>query len=93
MHLRNGHPPYQNAADAISYYPELAACIGVRLTENDALEVIAPHGIEHGWALTIMPNPKTGYPHSVVRERAANKHWLDIWPALRLEEQNEVSRS
>jgi uncharacterized protein len=84
MHLRNGHPPYRNAADAISYYPELATCVGVRLNENDALELIAPHGIEHGWALTIMPNPKAGYPHSVVRDRAANKHWLDIWPGLLL---------
>ncbi len=90
MHLRNGHPPYQSSADAISYSPELPTCIGVRLTGNNAVEIIAPHGMEHCWAHTIRPNPKTGYPDSVVRERAKNKRWLDIWPALQIEEENKV---
>ncbi|WP_334189543.1 nucleotidyltransferase family protein [Noviherbaspirillum sp.] len=90
MHLRNGHRPYRSSADAISYYPELPTCIGVRLTGNDAVEVIAPHGMEHCWTGTIRPNSRTGYPISVVRERVTNKRWLEIWPALRMEENNAV---
>ena len=84
MHLRNGHPPYKNTEDAISYYPELETCIGVRLSSDGNVQVVAPHGIEQHWALTIQPNPKSAYAMSVIERRATEKHWLEIWPQLRL---------
>lgn len=84
MHLRNGHPPYKNTEDAISYYPELETCIGVRLSNDGSVQVVAPHGMEQHWALTIQPNPKSAYAMSVVQGRATEKRWLEIWPRLQM---------
>ncbi len=86
MHLRNGHRPYLSTADAISYYPELQTCIGVQITEDGDVEVVAPHGLGPNWTNTIRLNPQSKYPQSVVRKRLSDKQWLEIWPALRMEE-------
>ena len=90
MHLRNGHAPYRNTTDAISYYPELETCIGVRLNSASRVEVVAPLGFEHNWKLSIAPNPKARYEQSVFRSRVKNKRWLETWPALRVEDPYEI---
>jgi hypothetical protein len=85
MHIGNGHAPYRSTSDAISYFPELATCIGASLQDDGQVDIVAPHGINHSWALTIRANPKAGYPPSLVADRAAQKRWFDIWPDLRIE--------
>jgi hypothetical protein len=82
MHLRNGHRPYRNTTDAISYYPEQATCVGVRLSAANEVEVVAPLGLEHNWKLSIAPNPKANYADSVFMARMKSKRWLETWPAL-----------
>lgn len=82
MHLRNGHAPYRDTADAISYYPEQATCVGVRLSAEGEVEVVAPLGLAHTWKLSITPNPKGGYENSVFMDRVKSKRWLETWPAL-----------
>jgi hypothetical protein len=82
MHLRNGHRPYRNTTDAISYYPEQATCVGVRLGAPNEVEVVAPLGLEHNWKLSIAPNPKANYADSVFMARMKSKRWLETWPAL-----------
>ncbi|HEV2612571.1 MAG TPA: nucleotidyltransferase family protein [Noviherbaspirillum sp.] len=85
MHLRNGHAPYRDTADAISYYPEQATCVGVRLSAASEVEVAAPFGLAHNWNLSITPNPKAGYVNSVFMDRVKSKRWLETWPALEVE--------
>ncbi len=85
MHLRNGHAQYADTSDAISYFPELATCVGVSLADDGRLDIVAPHGIAHCWGLAIQANPASGYPDALIRSRAAEKRWLDLWPDLHLQ--------
>lgn len=85
MHFRNRHPQYQSTLDAISYYPELQTCVGVRLEPNDEILLAAPFGLSHNWDGTVAINRKAGYSPVVAAERVLKKRWLEIWPLLRLQ--------
>jgi uncharacterized protein len=39
-------PPFASAADAVATWPETATCVAVRLERDDALTVVAPHGLD-----------------------------------------------
>lgn len=85
MHLRNGHRQYQSTLDAVTCYPELQTCVGVRLEHDGRIAVAAPYGIARNWDGTVTINPKAGYPPAIAAQRVAWKRWLQIWPALRLD--------
>ncbi|MES2934475.1 MAG: nucleotidyltransferase family protein [Pseudomonadota bacterium] len=81
MHLRNGHAPYRDSADAISYFPEIETCVGVRLDRHGAIEIVAPYGLAANWQLSVSENPKPGYS-GVFDDRIKAKAWLQRWPQL-----------
>ena len=39
-------PPFRSTAEAVATFPETAACVGVRLLPDDAIAVVAPHGLD-----------------------------------------------
>ena len=84
MHLKYGRAPYRSTRDAISYWVETETAIGVRLDEHDALELVAPLGVDSLFAFTISANPQHGQPE-VLLARAEQKGWITRWPKLRIE--------
>ena len=70
---------------AISYWPELPTCIGVRLEpDGKTLGFTAPWGIEHNFLLDVKPNLHVGLAPEVYQKRIADKRWGTIWPKLRI---------
>jgi hypothetical protein len=54
-----GHavPPLASLEEAVASWPEYATCVGLRLEANDAITVIAPHGLEDLFGLLVRRNP------------------------------------
>jgi uncharacterized protein len=75
--------PFRRTADAVATFPETAACVGVRLRDDDELEVVAPHGLEDLLGGVIRHNP-TRVPRALFEQRLATKGWRERWPRLRL---------
>ncbi|MCQ4312210.1 nucleotidyltransferase family protein [Pseudomonas stutzeri] len=84
MHLRNADLPYDSATDAMSYWPETATAIAVRLTEH-GIEVAAPFGLDDLFNLIVRPT--TGFERAKRDEylnRLRLKNWLATWPDLKI---------
>ena len=81
MHNKHGHAPYQNSAEAIARWVEVPTCVGVTLTCDGALQVIAPYGLACCFSLQVRINP--AYPNEAAYlERVNAKHWQRQWPKL-----------
>nr|WP_315257803.1 nucleotidyltransferase family protein [uncultured Flavobacterium sp.] len=81
MHLKNGHKNYMNVLDAISYWPETATSIAIRLDELGNLDLIAPYGLTDLFNLIIKPTPK--FDTIIVEKRLREKKWLTKWRNLK----------
>ncbi|ASG23418.1 nucleotidyltransferase family protein [Nitrospirillum viridazoti] len=85
MHCRNGDAPYTGCADALRHWPETATAVAVRLTPQDALEVLAPFGLDDLFGRLIRPTPAfRGAKREILRQRVREKRWLERWPLLRV---------
>ncbi len=82
MYQRNGHAPYTDTADAMSYWPEKETAVGVRLGDEGGIDIIAPWGIESLFAGHITYNPKR--ERSLFNARIAGKKWLQRWSKLKV---------
>ncbi len=78
-----GHPvrPLESLEDAISTWPEFATCIGLTLAADDTIRVIAPHGLDDLFSITIRRNPARVSPETF-RKRVAEKRYLERWPRV-----------
>ena len=76
--------PFASCAEAVSTFPEIATCIGIRLLSDDDLLVIAPHGLEDLFGGPCRHNP-TRVSAAFYEQRLAAKHWPARWPNLRYE--------
>lgn len=74
-------PPLHSLAEGIATWPEYATCVGVRLNLNDSIEVIAPHGLEDLFQLSLRHNP-TRVSAAVFNERIMSKRFIERWPML-----------
>lgn len=83
-HVWHNRPPYKDAVEALSEWVETATCVAVRLGENDKLTLFAPHGISDLVNLIVRQNPSCGGDLYVFKERIERKHWLSIWPRLKV---------
>lgn len=81
MHLRNHHDPYSSISDATKRWPETATAVGITLTDQGAVEVIAPHGLEDLFALRIRQSPYFR-DRALFMKRIHDKRWLDRWKQL-----------
>ncbi|XEC96594.1 nucleotidyltransferase family protein [Paenibacillus tarimensis] len=83
MHLRNKTEPYRSVSDALSRWPETATAVGIRLTEDDRVDICCPHGLKDLFELNIKRSPFF-YDESFFRQRVEIKRWLVTWPLLRV---------
>lgn len=85
MHVVNTVPPYINSIEAMSKFPESATAIGVKLNEDDNLELAAPCGIQDLVNLEVKPTAtfQTSSDRSTIYEkRLKEKNWQGIWPKI-----------
>lgn len=82
MHLRNNHLKYINTENAISYWPETATAIAVRLNLNDKIEILAPYGLNDLFNLIVKPTPN--FDLIVFQKRVNEKQWKKQWKNLKL---------
>ncbi|RSC93962.1 nucleotidyltransferase family protein [Tenacibaculum singaporense] len=84
MHIRNGHSPYKNCLEAISYWPETATSIAIQLNSDNQIEYIAPYGLDDVFNLVVRPTPN--FDLTMYRNRIASKKWEGTWDRLVIEE-------
>lgn len=83
MHLRNSDLPYHSTAHSMSHWVELETAIGVKLNNENQLELVAPFGLEVLFTNTITINP-TRTKQAAFKERIESKRWLELWPNLKV---------
>ena len=84
--------PYTSSKDAISKYPECCTAIGLRLLENDKLELFAPYGLADIRAFQVRPIPHflaDAERKKLYMERLSKKNWQAKWPQLSFETLSE----
>ena len=87
MALVNHDPPYRDTAHALEHWCETPTPIGVRLTADDRIQMIAPLGLDDLFELIVRPTPfASKHPPKLqqYRERMARKNWPGIWPRIRV---------
>ena len=82
MHLRNGHKQYADCNEAISFWPETATSIAVRLNLKNQIEYIAPYGLEDLFNLLVIPTPK--FDLTIYNTRIEQKRWKEKWNKLEI---------
>ncbi|OIQ19566.1 MAG: hypothetical protein BM556_03515 [Bacteriovorax sp. MedPE-SWde] len=80
-HLWHNKQPYNSTEQAISDWIETATCIGIRLTVDNNLILITPHGLKDIESLTLRPVPSLK-DMTLFNERIHKKSWLKLWPKL-----------
>jgi len=74
-------PHYTSSASAIDSFASTTCCLGVRLHDDDRLEVYAPHGFADLFAMVLRPNH--AYPLDEVYAAKAARY-LSAWPNLQV---------
>ncbi|VXB21152.1 nucleotidyltransferase family protein [Massilia sp. 9I] len=86
MHQRNADAPYLSATDAMRYWPETATAVGIRLSDENVVEIAAPYGLTDLFELIVRPTERFATEkHALYADRARSKNWHTIWPRLRIE--------
>lgn len=83
MHEIKNDQPYTSVEDAMKRWPETATAIAIRLNANDEIEVIAPHGLDDLFSMTIRISPYF-HDHAYFLKRVTDKRWLTIWPQAQI---------
>jgi len=89
MNIRNGHHPYIDCNEAISFWPETATSIAIRLNLKDDIEYIAPYGLNDLFNLLVVPTP--GFDLKIYNNRIENKSWKKKWKRLHIKTGNNKS--
>lgn len=93
MHIRNGDRPYRNVADAMTFWPETATMVAVRLNDAGKVEVNAPLGLADLFALRLTPGAHFRTDRRPIFDaRVAAKAWLVRYPRLRLAPPKDPAR-
>jgi uncharacterized protein len=81
-----GHPvpPLNSLEEAVASWPEYATSVGVWLSDEGSIEVIAPHGLDDLFGLVVRRNP-TRVSIDTYRQRVAQKNYTQRWPSVRVE--------
>lgn len=81
----NGHEPYRSTAHAMAHWPETATAVGVRLTADDRVEVVAPYGLEDLFAGVVRPTPAFAAKPEAFAARQSRKRFGERFPGVRTE--------
>ena len=83
MHLRNGHPPYNDIVNALKAFPETCSAIAI----GRSFEILAPFGFID--LINFRVNPTNfcleNEPHIFIN-RTKEKGWNEKWPNLIINE-------
>ncbi len=82
VNIRNGHKQYTDCNEAISFWPETATAIAVRLNFENQIEYIAPYDLEDLFNLLVIPTPK--FDLTIYNERIKKKKWKEKWNKLEI---------
>ncbi|PKV48851.1 hypothetical protein ATE84_0865 [Aquimarina sp. MAR_2010_214] len=82
MNIRNGHEQYTDSNEAISFWPETATSIAVKLDFKNQIKYIAPYGLEDLFNLLVIPTPK--FDLTIYNERIEKKRWKEKWNKLEI---------
>ncbi|GGE23664.1 nucleotidyltransferase family protein [Streptococcus himalayensis] len=86
MHVHSPHTkPYKSSQDAMSRYPERCTAVGLRLLNNDELDLFAPYGLEDIVNFRLHPTPhflENDARLALYHERISQKNWVQKWPSL-----------
>lgn len=75
--------PLKSIQEALSYWPETATAIAVRIDQNNQIEVIAPFGLHDLFELKLRWNDRLVL-RGVFEERLTSKQFLKRWPKLKV---------
>ena len=93
MHIHSPNTqPYTSSKDAMSKYPECCTAIGLRLLEDDKLELFAPYGLADIRAFQVRPTPHflaDAERKKLYMERICKKNWQAKWSQLSFETLSE----
>lgn len=80
-----GHavPPLESLEEAIASWPEYATSVALRLEVDDAITVIAPHGLEDLFGCVIRRNPVRASINTY-RQRVIQKRYAARWPKVQV---------
>jgi len=78
-----GHPapPLRSLEEAVASWPEYATSVGLTLNADDSIDVIAPHGLDDLFSITVRRNP-TRVSLQTYRQRVVEKRYAERWPRV-----------
>ncbi|GAA3516092.1 nucleotidyltransferase family protein [Aquimarina addita] len=88
MHIKNKHNQYTDCNEAISFWPETATSLAVRLNAKNQIRYIAPYGLEDLFNLTVNPTPH--FDLTTYNERVKKKGWIQKWNRLEINTTNNM---
>ncbi|KRL04949.1 nucleotidyltransferase family protein [Liquorilactobacillus oeni] len=83
--VKTRQPFGKNRALALESVPETCSAVGVFLTPNNEIKVIAPFGLENLFNMEIHPTPRFVHDPTLLKQfkrRVISKKWGEIWPQL-----------
>jgi uncharacterized protein len=75
--------PFATTAEAVATFPLTAACVGVRLRDDEGIEVVAPYGLGDLLGGVCRHNPTRVSREFYEQWLAARPQWRERWPRLR----------
>lgn len=76
--------PVRSSCESIAYWIETATCVGVRLEDDGAFTVCAPHGLDDLMNLVVSPVPEPYLDLPLYKQRVNSKNWDRFWPRLKI---------
>ncbi|TDR76635.1 nucleotidyltransferase family protein [Paludibacterium purpuratum] len=78
--------PLLSSEDGMSFWPETATAVGVRLEDDDSLTIAAPLGLQDLFDLRLRWNDRQA-SYEIFQRRVEKKCFLARWPRLTLVDQ------
>jgi uncharacterized protein len=78
-HFGIAYPPLRSADEGITRYASATHAVGIRLMQDDTLDVFAPFGLQDIFTMTIRPN--YALPNQKTHERKAARA-KSVWPEI-----------
>lgn len=85
VHSYTGESPYDSIEHAMSRWADLVTAVGVCLSPNDELQILAPGGLDDLFKMRVRPNLVAPNADRIYTERMDGKNWLEKWPKLKID--------
>lgn len=80
-HFGHEVPPLTSLVDAVASWPEFATSVGIWLSDEGSVEVIAPHGLKDLFSVVVRHNPARASV-ATYQQRVAQKDYAARWPSV-----------